>query len=32
VAEFKRLVLVPRKASGDDGASAHVQPAETNVE
>ncbi len=32
VAEFKRLVLVPRKNPGDNGASAHAQPAETNVE
>jgi len=32
VAEFKRLVLVPRKTPGDNGASAHTQQAESNVE
>jgi acyl dehydratase len=32
VAEFKRLVLVPRKDTGSDGASPPTQPAETNVE
>jgi len=32
VAEFKRLVLVPRKRSGDNGSPAAVQSAESNVE
>ena len=32
VAEFKRLVLVPRKSPGDNGSPAAVQSAETNVE
>src|SRR5664279_813345 len=32
VAEFKRLVLVPRKSPGDNGNPAAVQSAETNVE